>query len=140
MTSYRPIDDVAEERAREQHRRDEQLRISRVYDDPAIHRAVAKEWLDRSPSPDPLLRSQAIIDAYAPDAPPATLSDEGEAALAQWEAERPSIRPPPPRTAQDDALDELRQRHEELKAQGIEDGWVDPSDPKNRFPAQGGPR
>jgi beta-phosphoglucomutase-like phosphatase (HAD superfamily) len=138
MSSYRPIDDLAEERAREQQGRDEQLRISRVYDDPAIHRAVAAEYVKKSPAPDPWLRAQAFNDAIAPPEAPATLSTEGEADL-EWLRAQDAARSERPRTAQDDALDELRQRHEDLKAQGIEDGWVDPSDPRNRFP-QGGPR
>lgn len=140
MTNYRPIDPVAEERARHQQHLDEQLALARRYEQPAVVRQTAKEYLERSSLADANQRANAVLDTFTPDETGAGLSDEGAEALAQWEADRPSIRPPPPRTAQDDALDELRQRHEELKAQGIEDGWIDPSDPKNRFPAQGGPR
>jgi hypothetical protein len=126
MTEYRLTDAVAEEKARHQQHLDEQLALSRTYESPSVRRQVAKEYLERSSMADANQRANAVLETFTPDESGAGLSDDSAEALAQWEAERPSIRPPPPRTAQDDALDELRQRHAENKARGIEDGWVDP--------------
>jgi hypothetical protein len=135
MTEYRIIDPVAEDNARAQRYDDEQFKLSQAYAHPN-HRDAAREYL-RSPSPDPVLRSQAIIDAYSPDAPQAGLSAESEATLRAWEAQSSSSanREPPP---EDPAIAELRRQHLENLDRGYEDGWRDPN--TYRFPTQGGPR
>jgi hypothetical protein len=131
MANYQPIDDLAEERARDQQRQDEEFRLSQSYADPATHRAMAAEYVKRSPAPDPWLRAQAFNDAIAPLEAPATLSPEGEATL-EWLRAQDVSRGERPRTDNDEAADLLRQQHAENKSRGIEDGWIDGSDPKVR--------
>jgi hypothetical protein len=132
MTEYRIIDPLAEDRAREQQGHDEAFKLSRAHAHPN-HRDAAREYL-KSPSPDPVLRSQAIIDAYAPDAPAPTLSAEGEARL-EWFRAQDAARSERPRTEADVAAQELREHYAALEAQGVRPGWRDPSDPRIRAQA-----